>query len=105
MIFGKNKDRGLRLNGLSVEIVNLEDGKVKEDDLLFHDEKATSTLVYMLSRLRRPDFPEPIGVFRDVITETFEEAVLGQINESIEQRGRGNLQKLFNSGETWKVGA
>jgi 2-oxoglutarate ferredoxin oxidoreductase subunit beta len=59
----------------------------------------------MLSRLRRPDFPEPIGVFRDVITETFEEAVLGQINESIEQRGRGNLQKLFNSGETWKVGA
>jgi 2-oxoglutarate/2-oxoacid ferredoxin oxidoreductase subunit beta len=78
---------------------------VKEDDLLFHDEKASSTLVYMLSRMRRPDFPEPIGVFRDVVTETFEEAVLGQIQEAVTQRGPGNLQKLFNSGDTWKVGA
>ena len=58
----------------------------------------------MLSRMRRPDFPEPIGVFRDVLSETYEDAVRGQIDQAIEQRGRGNLQKLFNSGETWKVG-
>jgi 2-oxoglutarate ferredoxin oxidoreductase subunit beta len=105
MIFGKERDRGIRLNGLNLEVVDLSQGKVKEDDLLFHDEKASSTLVYMLSRMRRPDFPEPIGVFRDVVSETYEDAVHGQINEAVQQRGKGNLQKLFSSGETWKVGA
>ena len=59
----------------------------------------------MLSRLRRPDFPEPIGVFRAVECETFETAVRGQIDQAIAQKGKGNLQKLFSSGETWKVGA
>jgi 2-oxoglutarate ferredoxin oxidoreductase subunit beta len=103
MIFGKDRDKGIRLNGLNLEVVDLKDGKVKEDDLLFHDEQANSTLVYMLSRMRRPEFPEPIGVFRDVRTETFEEAVHGQIEQVVAKKGRGDLQKLFNSGDTWKV--
>ena len=105
MIYGKDRDKGIRLNGLNLEIVDLSLGKVKEDDLLFHDEQANSTLVYMLSRLRRPDFPEPIGVFRAVEHQTFEDAVRGQIDQAILQKGKGNLQKLFSSGETWKVGA
>lgn len=103
MIFGKDRDKGIRLNGLNLEIVHLADGKVKEDDLLFHDETANPALVYMLSRMRRPDFPEPIGVFRNVVHETFEEAVRGQIHAAVTQKGKGDLQKLFNSGETWKV--
>ena len=39
---------------------------IREDDLLFHDEKAAEpSLAYLLSRLRHEDgFPEPIGVFR-----------------------------------------
>jgi 2-oxoglutarate ferredoxin oxidoreductase subunit beta len=105
MIFGKDRDKGIRLSGFNLEIVDLKDGKVKEDDLLFHDEKANSALVYMLSRMRQPEFPEPIGVFRDVVTETFEEAVLGQITQAVQQRGKGDLNKLFHSGDTWKVGA
>lgn len=103
MIFGKDKDKGIRLNGLNLEVVSLADGKYKESDLLVHDEQASSTLVYMLSRLRRPEFPEPIGVFRDVVTETLEEAVRGQIDTAIAQKGRGDLQKLLSSGDTWRV--
>ena len=57
MIFGKKKDKGIRLNGLRPEVVELSSG-IAEDDLLFHDEKADPTLVYMLGRMRYPDFPE-----------------------------------------------
>src|SRR4029079_9047047 len=39
LIFGKNRDRGIRLNGMQPEIVSLGKG-ISEDDLLFHDEKA-----------------------------------------------------------------
>jgi 2-oxoglutarate ferredoxin oxidoreductase subunit beta len=103
MIFGKNRDKGIRLHGVDLEVVDLQNGSIKEDDLLFHDEQASPTLVYMLSRMRQPDFPEPIGVFRDVVSQTLEDAVRGQIDDAVTKRGSGDLQKLFNSGDTWKV--
>ncbi len=103
MIFGKDRDKGIRLNGLSPEIVDLKTSGVKEDDLLFHDEKADPIYAYLLARMRRPDFPEPIGVFRDVQTQTFDEAMREQLTDAVEKRGKGDLQKLLNSGDTWRV--
>ncbi|MFO1063312.1 MAG: 2-oxoacid:ferredoxin oxidoreductase subunit beta [Pirellulales bacterium] len=102
MLFGKNRDRGIRLNGLKPEIVQLGNG-VTQDDLLFHDEKADSTLTYLLARMRHPEFPEPIGVFRDVHSPTFESEVQGQIDAAVKARGPGDLNKLFRSGDTWQV--
>ena len=56
--------KGIRLNGFEPEVVKL-DGNVAQDDLLFHDENAASPqLAFLLSRMRHPEFPEPIGVFR-----------------------------------------
>lgn len=103
LIFGKNRDKGIRLNGIQPEIVSLADG-ISEDDLLFHDERASEpTLAYLLSQMRHPDFPEPIGVFRAVDAPCYEELLNNQISEARRQRGKGDLQKLFNSGETWTV--
>lgn len=103
LIFGKNRDKGIRLNGIQPEIVSLADG-ISEDDLLFHDERATEpTLAYLLSQMRHPEFPEPIGVFRAVDAPRYEELLNNQIAEARRQRGKGDLQKLFNSGETWTV--
>jgi 2-oxoglutarate ferredoxin oxidoreductase subunit beta len=103
LIFGKNKDKGIRLNGTEPEVVELGKG-VKEDDLLFHDEKAlTPTLAYLLSRMRYPDFPEPIGVFRDVDAPKYDVEVNRQIQTAREKKGAGDLNALFNSGDTWTV--
>lgn len=102
MIFGKNRDKGIRLNGFQPEIVSLKSG-IAEDDLLFHDEKADPTLVYMLARMRHPAFPEPIGVFRDVESSVFEDQVRAQIAQAVAARGKGDLNKLFRSGDTWQV--
>ncbi len=103
MIFGKNRDKGIRLNGLRPEVVSLTDGSVSHDDLLFHDEKSDTTLVHLLARMRYPEFPEPIGVFRDVDMPVFEDAVRGQVDAAVAKRGVGDLNKLFNSGDTWEV--
>jgi 2-oxoglutarate/2-oxoacid ferredoxin oxidoreductase subunit beta len=103
MIFGKNRDKGIRLNGLNPEIVDLNKSGVKEDDLWFHDEQADSIHAFLLSRLRHPRFPEPIGVLRAVQSETFDEAMRKQVSEAIAKKGKADLQKLLNSGETWKV--
>jgi 2-oxoglutarate/2-oxoacid ferredoxin oxidoreductase subunit beta len=103
LIFGKNREKGIRLNGMNPEIVELGKG-VSEDDLLFHDEKlAEPSLAYLLSRMRYPDFPEPIGVFRAVDRPRYDELLNSQIQEARRTRGEGDLQKLFTSGDTWIV--
>ncbi|NOT02237.1 MAG: 2-oxoacid:ferredoxin oxidoreductase subunit beta [Phycisphaerales bacterium] len=103
MVFGKNRDKGIRLNGLHPEIVTLGNG-IKEDDLLFHDERAPEpTLAYMLSRMYHPQFPEPIGVFRAVERPTYEEMVDDSVRSAIQTRGEGRLEDLFRSDDTWTV--
>ena len=103
LVFGKNRDRGIRLHGLTPEIVALGKG-IREDDLLFHDERAAEpSLAYLLSRMRHPDFPEAIGVFRDVERPMYDALLNHQIAEAQRRFGPGNLQHLFESGETWEV--
>ncbi len=102
LIFGKNRDKGIRLNGMQLEVVELTKG-IQEDDLLFHDEKMQEpSLAYLLSRMRHPEFPEPIGIFRAVDRPRYEERLNSQIEEARAKRV-GNLEALFNSGDTWEV--
>ncbi|MCA9096956.1 MAG: 2-oxoacid:ferredoxin oxidoreductase subunit beta [Planctomycetaceae bacterium] len=103
MIFGKNRDKGIRLNGMEPEVVELGKG-VTEDDLLFHDENAPEpSLAYLLSRMNHPEFPEPIGVFRSVDRPRYDDLINKQISDSRASKGEGDLEKLFNAGETWTV--
>ncbi len=103
LIFGKNRDKGIRLRGMEPEVVELGNG-ISEDDLLFHDEKlAEPSLAYLLSRMRHPEFPEPIGVFRAVDRPRYDEMINTQVNEARQDRGEGDLEKLFRSGKTWSV--
>ena len=103
LIFGKDRNKGIQVNGMGApEVVDL--GSVKEDDLLFHDEKAEEpSLAFMLARMRYPEYPEPIGVFRDVDRPIYDEHVVKQMKDAVESKGEGDLEKLFNSGDTWTV--
>lgn len=103
LIFGKNRDKGIRLKNMEPEVVQLG-GDIKEDDLIFHDEKAPEpSLAFMLSRMRYPEFPEPMGVYRSVEAPVFEDMVHDQMRQITEKQGKGDLEKLLNSGDTWVV--
>ena len=103
LIFGKNRDKGIRLNGMEPEIVELGKG-ISVDDLLFHDEKAPEpSLAYLLSRMRHPEFPEPIGVFRAVDHPKYDEELNKQIENARKNRGEGKIEELLNAGETWTI--
>jgi len=103
LVFGGAKKKGIRLHGMDPEVVELG-GEITEDDLLFHDERQTEpSLAYLLTRMHYPEFPEPIGVFRCVERPTYEEMVMGQIDEAVTARGKGKLEDLFDDGETWVV--
>ncbi len=102
MIFGKDRDKGIRLDGLNPEVVSLNE--IAKEDLLVHNEfMPEPSLAYMLSRMRHPQHPEPIGVFRCVEKPSYEEEVMGQVETAKMQKGRGRLSTLYRAAETWEV--
>jgi 2-oxoglutarate ferredoxin oxidoreductase subunit beta len=104
MIFGKERDKGIRLRGLHPEIVELGKDGVTEADLLVHDEEAEDPyLAYMLSRMWWPDFPVPVGVLRRAHRPTHDQLLVAQIDDAVKRQGTGNLEQLLVAGETWTV--
>jgi 2-oxoglutarate ferredoxin oxidoreductase subunit beta len=101
MIFGKNREKGIRLNGSKPEAVELGKG-ITEDDLLFHDEN-DERHAYLLSRMLYPDLPEPMGVFYTIEDDCYEDLLDQQIADAQAQHGVGTLKKLFNSGSTYSI--
>ena len=103
LIFGKNRDRGIRLgSACRPEVVTLG-GDSSEKELLIHDETAPSAYAFMLAQMEPPDFPTPIGVLRRVQAPTFDASVREQVRKVTEKKGAGDLAALMASGETWVV--
>jgi 2-oxoglutarate ferredoxin oxidoreductase subunit beta len=103
MIFGKDRTKGIRLNGVHPEVVEI--GKdCQIDDLLTHDESIEEpTLAYLLSRMYNPQYPEVVGLFRSVRKPTYEELLDGQIAEVVAKKGRGKVEDLFKAEDMWTV--
>ncbi|OFV89204.1 MAG: 2-oxoacid:ferredoxin oxidoreductase subunit beta [Acidobacteria bacterium RBG_16_70_10] len=104
LIFGKNRDRGIRRRDLSLEVVKLGEG-VSEKDLIVHDEKDPNpAYAFLLSRMETmPGFPTPIGVLRAIDVPRYEVEIARQIQQVSEKKGRGDLEKLIRAGDTWEV--
>ena len=103
LIFGKDRDKGLKLKGTKLEVVKLGNGITEADLLVYDEEDPNPTLAYLLSGMTYPDYPVPIGVFRNIRKPTYDELMKGQSERSIELFGKGDLQKLFKTGDTWVV--
>jgi 2-oxoglutarate ferredoxin oxidoreductase subunit beta len=101
MVFGKDRDRGIRLVGTRPEVVELGNG-VTESDLLVHDE-TDATLGFILSRMFWPEYPVPLGVFRRVKKPTHHQLVAGQIELVRADKGEGVLRDLLFTNDTWEV--
>ncbi|MBI2723812.1 MAG: 2-oxoacid:ferredoxin oxidoreductase subunit beta [Chloroflexi bacterium] len=103
MIFGKERDKGLRVNGLKMEVVQLGNG-ITEADLLVHDEtREDPSVAFLLSRMEWPEYPVPIGVIRAVQRPTYDQLLQQQIDQVIQSEGEGDLREIFLEGDTWTV--
>lgn len=104
LIFGKNRDKGIRRNGLELEVVQLGNG-ASEKDLVIHDEHNPSpAYAFLLSRMETmPGFPVPLGVLRSWDETPYEQRINEQIQQVIAKRGKGDLMKLLHAGDTWEV--
>ncbi|HVN84363.1 MAG TPA: 2-oxoacid:ferredoxin oxidoreductase subunit beta [Candidatus Binatia bacterium] len=102
LIFGKQRTKGIRMRGHSLEVVEIGKDGVAEADIIVHDE-TNPVLAFLLSSMQPPQFPTPIGVFRAVTRATYEEGLVQQVDHAKTKQGAGDLDELFNRGDTWVV--
>lgn len=102
MVYGsKETPKGLRLNGIQMEVIELG-GEFTEADCLVHD-RGNALLASILVQLDYPEFPVPMGVIYQTEESTYNEVFNLQIKEATEKKGKGTLQDLIYSGQTWTV--
>ena len=102
LVFGKNRDKGIRMAGHRLEVTELGNG-MSENDLLVHDEQ-DDALAFLLSTMQAPKFPTPVGVFRAVERTPYDQSLNEQIAKAKSQ-GAADLDALFGRGDTWEVPA
>lgn len=95
MIFGKDKDKGIKLNGFKLESGEFQD----EKELVVHDPSAGS-LVHMLSDLSDV---VPMGVLNQVDGQpVYDRDVQEQVKKVTELKREGKIEDLLYSGDTWE---
>ena len=105
MIFGRERDKAIRLDGLQPHVIDLKEGAYGADDALVHDEHDESGLLagILATFQERKDFPRPVGVIRNIERPCYEDMMADQVNDETEKGGGQTLQELFESGDTWEV--
>ncbi len=105
MLFGKENDKGIKLNGLTPVVININEGSNSINEVWVHDEFDKSTArAHILSQLAETEgMPTPIGVIRQEHKETYEESLHKQLESLTNLKGKGDLRKLLFGGNTWDV--
>jgi len=103
MIFDNGK-KGIKLDGTKPVVVDMANASA--NDLWIHDEKdviKANILTRMFDDPKDTDLPRPFGVFYTTERPCYEDVLKQQIEDTIAQKGKGDITKLINSGDTWII--
>jgi len=108
LVFGKQNDKGIRLDGFTPVIVDLNNPSVSQNDLWIHDEKDFIKANMLARFFDDPDasedfLPRPFGIFYVEDRYTYESALSAQI-EKAQENGEGTLEELLAGSNTWTIG-
>lgn len=104
MIFGKENDKGLILDGLTLKAVKIGENGITLDHILTHDATTpANTLHTLLAMMDGHELPLALGVIRSVKAPTYEQEVKDQIADVQSRKKVRNLRELLLSGETWEI--
>ena len=104
MLFGKERDKGLVLDGWKLKVVRIGVDGVTEDDVLTHNPHEDNLgLQMMLADMKGPDFPVALGVIRDVPARTYDHEVAAQVEKVTAAARVHSVDELLHAGSTWEL--
>ena len=106
LLFGINKELGIRLDGFKPTIIDLSKG-YSADDCWIHDEKDFYKAQILVRMFDDPaiegHLPRPFGVFYQTDRPCYETQMNEQIEYVLQTKGKGNLDKLISGNEIWTI--
>ena len=104
MLFGKNKEKGLIIEGTRLKVATIGEDGIELDDILIHDPTTDDAGIHMmLASMSLPEFPIAFGVIRSVQSETLEDAVWNSVEHEKKVSPYKSVDDLLNSGNTWEI--
>jgi 2-oxoglutarate ferredoxin oxidoreductase subunit beta len=104
MLFGKNKQKGIMLDGLKLKVVKLGENGITIKDILVADSHSDNIGLHtQIADMKYPDFPVALGVIRDVKDMTYDDNVRDQVIDVKKKSKIHSVEELLHSGETWTV--
>lgn len=104
MLFGKERNRGLVLEGLKLKAVTIGENGYTLDDILTHDaHERDITLHNMLAMMGGDELPIALGVIRDIEDISYDEALEQQIKDIQSKKPQRKLADLLLSEAYWEV--
>ncbi|MFZ4402022.1 MAG: 2-oxoacid:ferredoxin oxidoreductase subunit beta [Bacteroidales bacterium] len=104
MLFGKEKNKGIRMRNSRLEIVEIGVNGITEDDILVHDQyQQDPGLHLMLAKMAPPHLPIALGVIRSAMYPTYDDLVEEQLKYAKANSKIKNMDDLLNSGDTWVI--
>jgi 2-oxoglutarate ferredoxin oxidoreductase subunit beta len=108
LVFGRERDKGIRIDGLKPAIVSLNDGTNTLDDLWVHDEND----IFKASMLTRffedpwtneDNLPRPFGVLYATERPCYEDMLFEQLEDAIKSKGQPDMDALIAGNRTWEI--
>jgi 2-oxoglutarate ferredoxin oxidoreductase subunit beta len=103
MLFGKENDKGIVLDGLKLKAVTIGQDGYTLDDVLVHDAYEPDITLHLMLSMMKGDMPVALGIIRDVAAPTYDAAVEEQIAEVQAKNPIRKLHDLLMKGEVWEV--
>ncbi len=103
MLFGRDRTRGIAMDGAWPVAIDLSGGKYSIDDVLIHDKTDRMKALILSEMTYRPEFPVPLGVIYEVEKNTYEDLTHQQIDRAIEKDGPGDMEAILHAGHTWEI--
>ncbi|HHV41186.1 MAG: 2-oxoacid:ferredoxin oxidoreductase subunit beta [Bacteroidales bacterium] len=104
MVYGKDNNKGLVLDGLKLKSVTIGEDGVTLDDILVHNAEEENHGVHMmLCEMQWPELPVALGVIRRVKDRTYDDMVRDQLTEVANKSQIRCMNDMLRSGDTWVV--
>ena len=106
LLFGTNKEKGIRLDGFKPVVVDLNED-VTAADCWIHDERDFYKAQILVRMFDDPHsgghLPRPFGVFYQTDRPCYEDQMEMQVQEVLSKKGKGDLNKLLRGNEVWTI--
>ncbi len=104
LVFGADRDRGIRFSGTRPQVVTLRSGGAEDDECAVHHvREPDGGMAYLISQFAPPELPLPLGVFRAVSAPTYEELNADVGERARSRHGGGDLAALLRGSNAWTI--